>query len=294
MSDLSFHNPLYQLGCPVWGCPEFRGSVFPPRAAKATWLKHYTRLFNTVEGNSTFYGIPQQSTFERWADQAADGFKFALKFPRAISHDHLLVGAHAETEQFLNGIAALNAANKLGTTFLQLGPGFGPARFGALSKYLETLPKQFRYAVEVRNHDWFQASAESQLIGLLTELQIDYVIFDSRPLYSMPPSDDLEKAAQKRKPKTPVRTTVTGQNPMLRLIGRNKVNEVQSSVEEWAQIASVWIKDNRRPFIFAHTPDDQHAPELARMFHNALAKLIPELEPLDEWPYSGQTQMELF
>ena len=294
MAEPSFHNPLYQIGCPVWGCPEFRGSVFPARAPKATWLKHYTRLFNTVEGNSTFYGIPQRSTFERWAEQSAPGFKFALKFPRAVSHDHMLVGAQLETDLFLDGLAALHDAEKLGTTFLQLGPAFGPARLNALANYLKNLPQQFRYGVEVRNHDWFDASAESELIGLLTETDIDYVIFDSRPLYSMPPTDEFEKASQKRKPRTPFRTTVTGRNPMLRLIGRNNVSEVQSWVDEWAEVVAEWIADGRQPSIFAHTPDDQHAPALARMFHNALAQRVPNLDPFDQWPYVGQTQMELF
>ena len=146
-------NDHYFVGSPVWGCAEYKGSVFPAKAAKATWLGHYSKMFNTVEGNSTFYGIPTRSTFERWGAETDSGFRFALKFPRAVSHEKMLLGVDEEMDLFLDGLEALAEAYRLGPTFLQLGPSFGPDRLQVLSQFLTALPKGFPYAVEVRHHD---------------------------------------------------------------------------------------------------------------------------------------------
>lgn len=288
------HSPLYQLGCPVWSCPHWRGSVYSTKAPKTKWLNHYSTVFNTVEGNSTFYGIPAPETFQRWANQTAEGFQFALKFPRSISHDAQLVGADAQTQQFLSGLNILKQANRLGPTFLQLSPNFSPVGFAALELYLRSLPTEMPFAVEVRHHDWFVDPAESRLNSLLRELRMDRVIFDSRPLYSSPPSTQAEQISQTRKPKVPIRTDVTSDFPMLRLVGRDDVSLVQPWIEEWVPIVADWISQGLRPFVFTHAPDDQFAPELARNFHNALAQEVDQLEPLDQWPFEQPKQQNLF
>ncbi|MFK7767195.1 MAG: DUF72 domain-containing protein [Mariniblastus sp.] len=291
---MSFQNELYLLGCPVWSCPQWKGSVYSPKAPKDRWLSHYSSVFNTVEGNSTFYGIPHPKTFQKWADRTEPGFKFCLKFPRAVSHEKELLNADAETDQFLKGLEILHAADRLGPTFLQLGPHFGPTQFNSLAAYLEQLPTEFPYAVEVRHPDWFGEPAESALDQVLRGLGIDRVIFDSRPLYSALPTDPIEAAAQQRKPKIPIRKTITGISPMLRLIGRNDLTTVKPWVEEWAEEVANWIDVGLKPIVFAHVPDDQFAPEFAMMFHNELAKLVDEIKPLEEWKYAAPTQRELF
>ena len=220
-------RPVF-IGCPVWSCPQWRGTVYGVKARKDDWLNHYSRTFNTVEGNSTFYGIPKLETFQRWADQTEDGFQFALKFPRVISHEKLMQDVDLEAGQFLKGLDVLHNADRLGPTFLQLSPTFDPSRFNVLSQFLRRLPDEFPYAVEVRHPDWFESQAEKELEQLLREQQIDRVIFDSRPLYSAPPSDEFEEKSQQRKPKVPIRTTITGSNPMLRFIGRNEVSRTQN------------------------------------------------------------------
>ncbi|MEM9410921.1 MAG: DUF72 domain-containing protein, partial [Planctomycetota bacterium] len=76
----------YRIGCPVWSCPQWRGSVYRPKSPRTNWLREYSEVFTTVEGNSTFYGLPKLETFQRWADETADHFRFVLKFPRSITH----------------------------------------------------------------------------------------------------------------------------------------------------------------------------------------------------------------
>ena len=263
-------NPVIRIGCPVWSCPQWRGQVYGPKSPRKNWLGDYSRVFSSVEGNSTFYGIPQPDTFKRWASETAAGFRFALKFPRAVSHEHQLIGAEKETAAFMDGLAILHEADRLGPTFLQLGPRFGPSRFAALKNYLNSLPQQFPYAVEVRHPDFFKEPYESQLNAMLREMGIDRVIFDSRPLFSAPPTDEIEGAAQSRKPKVPVRTDVTGSNPILRLVGRNDVSAVQPWVNEWSETIYGWFAEGKSPYVFAHTPDDAFAPKLAKMLSEKL------------------------
>ena len=286
-------NDCYHLGCPVWTCPDWRGSVYAANARRDSWLRGYSETFNSVEGNSTFYGIPRRETFQRWAAETVDGFQFALKFPREITHDRQLVKAQAPTEQFLEGLSVLQQANRLGPTFLQLSPHFGPQQFPALKKYLIGLPREFPYAVEVRHHGYFSAEPESQLDDLLTELSIDRVIFDSRPLHSQPPEDDDEAQSQQRKPKVPIRTQCTGKRPMVRLVGRNNLASITSWIEEWVEQAAQWIEAGVSPYIFTHTPNDRWAPEMARMFNDALAIRLAQVSPGDFNHYREQ-QNNLF
>lgn len=194
----------------------------------------------------------------------------------------------------------LHDAGRLGPSFLQLPPDFGPAEFDALSTFLRGLPRELPWAVEVRNHGWFdEGSAEHDLDALLRELNINKVLFDSRPLFSKPPADEAERVSQSRKPRTPVRQTVTGVHPFLRLVGRNCVEEAQPWVAEWVPVIAEWLRSGLSPFVFAHTPDDQFAPEFARVLHEQIVAHVPDLAKLPTWPGRKETagrfeQLSLF
>src|SRR3712207_8983055 len=56
----------------------------------------YARAFDTVEVDSTFYAIPTDSAVDGWRRRAPEGFTFALKLPREITHEHALQGSRAE------------------------------------------------------------------------------------------------------------------------------------------------------------------------------------------------------
>jgi len=265
------------LGCPVWGCAEWGGQVYPEKTPRSQWLHWYSRTFNTVEGNSTFYAMPSLEATKRWASETADGFHFVLKFPRRISHEFELVGCDSETRTFLRCIEPLAEADRLGPTFLQLGPSFGPDRFDVLRRYLRELPGEFRWAVELRHLDWFDsADNEKRVNELLSESEIDKVLFDSRALFASPPNDEIEEISRTRKPRTPVRQTVTADRPILRLIGRNQVELVDSVVDQWAPIIAKWIHDGRKPYVFTHAPNDRFAPQFARRVCDRLRQQYPD------------------
>jgi uncharacterized protein YecE (DUF72 family) len=274
------------LGCPVWSCAAWAGHFLTSDARQRDFLSQYSSVFNTVEGNSTFYALPNLDTVRRWAVETPLGFRFALKFPRDISHDKQLVRAERETEKFLEILRILASADRLGPSFLQLSPKFDGTQFPALETYLRNLAKEkMPLAVEVRHADYFDSGLREQALDdLLKELAIDRVIFDSRPLFSARPSDESEIESQRRKPQSPLRLTVTGQHPFLRLVGRNSLETTRLWLEEWAPIIAGWLQQGRTPYVFAHTPDDFFAPAMARVFHQELQKYRPEEPNLPVWP----------
>ena len=271
----SVPSPSYFLGCPVWACDQWKGEIFPRTAKQREFLKFYSRIFKTVEGNSTFYGIPSTDTFQRWAHDTDEGFRFALKMPGVITHEKQLVAVDTEMELFLEGLEILYRADRLGPTFIQLPPGFGPAQMPQLETFLNNLPAQYPFAVEFRHHDYFKEPLLSSINELLFDLKRDRVIFDSRPLYSMPASDASEQAAQKRKPRSPICETVTHQCPFLRLIGRNNPLQNLQWVEHWAERVVDWIKQGFTPYVFTHTANDALAAKFAKYFHSEVQKRMP-------------------
>lgn len=280
-SPLLFPEPIYRLGGPVWACEGWKGSVYTAKSKRPDWLSQYSTMFSTVEVNSTFYAIPPEQTVERWAESVRPGFAFCLKFPKAITHDRQLVEATAETTAFLRLMETLARHDRLGPSFLQLPPHFSGRQWPALEAYLRALPREFPYAVEIRHDDYFdRGPIEERLDDLLRELAIDRCLLDSRPLFSARPSDESEREAQRRKPRSPLRTTVTGRRPMLRFIGRNQIEHVALWIDEWTATVSGWIDTGLQPIVFVHTPDDTFVPQLARQFHETLRARRPELSPL--------------
>ena len=284
------------IGCPVWACEGWVGSLYST-TRRRTWLSEYSQVFDTVEGNSTFYAMPTNETVTRWAAETQPGFRFALKFPRVITHECRLQFADDETKLFLDALRVLQREERLGPAFLQLPPSFSGRDFATLETYLRKLPSEMPFAVEVRHLDYFDHSDhDDQLNELLFELGMDRVVFDSRALYSAPPSDEFEEASQTRKPNLPVRPVAIGERPMVRFVGRNCVDEIQPWIEEWAPVIAEWIERGKTPYVFTHSPNDQFAPAFAKQFHSELNALRPALRELPErWPgQKVKRQKDLF
>lgn len=290
------HSLPYFLGCPGWA-DEGLVETFYSTSNRQRWIGQYSGVFNSVEANNTFYGLPKIETAKRWASSAsADGFQFVFKFPSAITHEKQLRNVGRETAEFLEVLNVFREANRLGPAFLQLPPFFDGRQLADLANYLKQLPREFPYSVETRHEDYFdQGPVEREFTQLLTELKIDRMLFDSRALFSKEPTDKWEVISQQRKPQSPVRQTVTGTRPVLRLVGRNDIPSVRPWMEQWAKIVAGWIAEGLTPYVFTHAPDNRFAPLAAEQFHTILTELIPNLPPLPSWPIRQiQQQQALF
>jgi uncharacterized protein YecE (DUF72 family) len=154
-----------QVGCQGWNYDDW---VTPPASARPVFyprgtrdehmLDTYARAFDTVEVDSTFYAAPSDSTYDGWARRTPDGFTFALKLPREITHEHALRGPAAERAlaEFCRGARRLGP--KLAAVLVQLPPQFEATRenLRALSEFLPLLPADVRFAVEFRDPFWFE------------------------------------------------------------------------------------------------------------------------------------------
>jgi uncharacterized protein YecE (DUF72 family) len=132
-----------------WSYKFWEKTFYPKNLNSNQYLKYYSSQFNSVEVNNTFYRIPNEKTILTWREQASKNFVFALKFPRKITHFKMLSNADEDTEFFLKRISALN--KKLGPLLLQFPYYFKEEKISTLTKFLNNLPKEYQYAVEVRN-----------------------------------------------------------------------------------------------------------------------------------------------
>ena len=288
----------YHLGCPVWHCRDWAGSVFEGAVDSSQALREYSKILNTVEANSVFYAIPPLSTIERWMAESENGFRFCPKFPKAISHERRLIDAETETAAFIKILDSLAHGNRLGPSFLQLPPSFNANSYDQLKAFLQQLPKDFEYAVEARHVSWYdKGDNEQQLDDLLSELGMDKVIFDSRPLFATKSPDDDERSAQSRKPQIPIRKSALSSNPFLRFVGQNDIAANDHWIKEWAPIINKWILGKKQPYIFAHCPNEAYAPYFARQIHQQIRKLNPTLPEFpafaSDFKKEGQKQEQL-
>ena len=154
-----------QVGCQGWNYedwvtpPAYPRAVFYPRGTRPDrMLEEYARAFDTVEVDSTFYAVPAESTLDGWAKRTPEGFTFALKLPREITHEHMLEGGRAEAvlEEFCR--RARRLGEKLAAVLVQLPPQFEATResAAALAAFLPRLPRDVRFAVEFRDPFWFE------------------------------------------------------------------------------------------------------------------------------------------
>ncbi|HXH02652.1 MAG TPA: DUF72 domain-containing protein [Candidatus Competibacteraceae bacterium] len=282
----------YFLGCPVWNERRWTGRLFAPDTRPADYLRQYAAIFNSVEGNSTFYGLPRPEAVERWREETPPGFQFCCKFPRTVSHELRLRAAEEETQQFLKLMARLE--ERAGVLFLQLPPDFDGSGLPALAAYLQALPDEFRYAVELRHPDWFdKGECERRLHDLLRNRAMDRVVLDSRALFSAPPEDEATRIAQGKKPRVPVHAVALGAHPLVRFIGRHAVQANEPFLLPWVAKVAQWIDEGRQPYVFLHTPDNHYAPDQARRFHELLAQQVAGLGELPP-PPPAETQLGLF
>lgn len=160
------HN--LHVGTIGWSYNFWKGNFYPDKTASKDFLAYYSTKFNTVEVDNTFYRIPNQQTITNWKKQTPEGFLFSLKFPQVITHIKTLKDCQDETNAFLSRVALLK--EKLGCLLLQFPPAFGNEQLSLLSGFLENLPKEHRYVVEVRNkkllHEGLFSVLKSQNVTL--------------------------------------------------------------------------------------------------------------------------------
>src|SRR5689334_7022473 len=107
----------FSIGCAIWSYSGWVGELFPEQSKPADFLRLYSQRFPAVEGNTTFYAIPDEGTVAKWVKETPEGFRFCPKIPKDLSHLGLLAPSLPGSLSFLTRMKGLGS--RLGTTLLQ-------------------------------------------------------------------------------------------------------------------------------------------------------------------------------
>ena len=139
-------------GTSGYSYPAWKGSFYPEDLPNKEMLSFYGSRLRAVEINNTFYRMPRENVLEAWAEAVPDGFRFALKASRRITHFKRLRDAEEETEYLVQTAAAL--ADRAGVILYQLPPNF-KRDDERLARFVAQLPNPGTSAFEFRHASWF-------------------------------------------------------------------------------------------------------------------------------------------
>lgn len=268
----------FYLGCPLWGSKRWLGSLLPSKTPTSEFLSLYSQLFTTVEGNTSFYAMPDAARMGHWREQTPRSFRFCFKFPQTISHHFLHPALAAQTQEWIGCLHALK--EQAGPTFLQFPSTFTAAHFGVLESYLRQWPKELRVAVEVRHPGWFVPHVEQQLNALLESYDVGRVLYDVRGLKQAHPRSQNLPGTHKQKPyHVPVRFVSTTDFVFVRYISHPDPEKNDPLFAEWIQHMVPWLQQGKDVYFFMHHIDDYYMPLLCRRLHEQLNAHFP-LPPL--------------
>jgi len=172
------------LGTSGWSYNEWVGPFYTKMDKSK--LRAYTKVFKTVEIDSTFYRYPSKGTVMGWTRYSPEGFVYTAKLPGLITHDKKLSleeGIEQDLQRFIELMEPLILGGKLGCILIQLPPKFN-YRPHELEGFFKTLPTHVRFAVEFREPSWMRVETWS----LLEKYRVAYTIVDE-PL--LPPEARL-------------------------------------------------------------------------------------------------------
>lgn len=269
----------YRLALPGWAFPDWKNRYFDniPSA-----LASYASVFNSVEGNTTFYQIPETHKVMEWkAALEGQDFKMCLKLPHSVTH--IAQPNWQDLDTFLSRIAPLKSL--LGPILIVLPASLGPEQIGRIRELFNALPTHYRYALEVRNMGFF--AHPERLEPVLREFGIARVVLDSRPLYKGDQSHAAVVNAKLKKPDVPVKPKVYSGLAYVRLVMHPESPFNQGFIGQWAKMVAKYIAHDIEVYMTFHCPSKAHVPQFAWDFHQALMQHM-SLPLLPDWPVPQQ------
>lgn len=150
----------YRLGCSGWSYSDWVGKFYPEGCPQSEMLQEYSKHFDTVEINMSFYRLPFESIVRSWETRTPSGFLFSPKMSRSITHVKKLRGCEDLVSQFVSRMSLLR--DKLGPVLIQLHPNIKPDP-RTLESFVNILPARLRYAVEFRDEGWLTSRTRQVL-----------------------------------------------------------------------------------------------------------------------------------
>jgi uncharacterized protein YecE (DUF72 family) len=149
-------SPEIRIGCSGWHYRSWRGPFYPPEVGATGLLSFYAQRFDTTEINSAFYRLPTENAVEAWRQGTPEGFLFAWKVSRFITHMKRLKDIEDSIALVFGRMAGLG--NRLGPALFQLPPNFEATAETKerVKRCLEIVPTGRRCAFEFRHPSWYE------------------------------------------------------------------------------------------------------------------------------------------
>lgn len=210
-------KPEYFVGCAKWNKTDLKN--FYPKGTKDE-LTYYASQFNSIELNATFYRFFPKEQFEKWYNNAPNGFQFFPKVTQDISHFKRLNDFEKLVDAYVDAVVELK--EKLGCVFLQMHNNFAPKDFDRVVNFVEYWPKEIPLAIEFRHTNWYNDSSVAQeLYALMESNNISNIITDTagrRDLLHM---------------------RLTNSRAFIRYVGANHKSDY-ARLDEWTQRLKTW------------------------------------------------------
>ena len=241
------------IGCTRWNRQELKN--FYPKGVKDE-LAYYSRQFNAIELNATFYSHFGKEQIEKWVQKTPNYFKFFPKVHRMISHIKRLNEVEEPIEKYISTVDQFG--DKLGMCFLQLHDNFKPTEMTRLERLVELWPKHIPLGIELRNTAWFNdAYVANKLYALYEKYNISNIITDTagrRDLLHM---------------------RLTTPKVFIRYVGSNHESDY-SRLDFWIKRFQLWKKQGmEKLYFFVHQNQERESPMLAA---HLISKLKSEMD----------------
>src|SRR5688572_23455998 len=264
-----------RIGTQGWNYDAWVGPFYPVGTRPADYLSVYSRAFNTVEVDSTFYAIPAAKTVRGWAERTPADFSFALKLPQEITHENRLRDSTDIASLFFD--RARELGEKLGPILIQLGPDFAPTELPALAAFLPLIPRDVRVAVEFRHRGWIHDG----IIALLAEHNVAVAFVDARWI----PRRTMMGLAERP---TSDFAYIRWMGPNRDLVDYSRVQVDRTrELESWAAVIKALARRVRTVYGYVNNHFAGHSPASARQLPRLLHQRPVEPDQLGE-------QMSLF
>ncbi|HEY5510132.1 MAG TPA: DUF72 domain-containing protein [Prolixibacteraceae bacterium] len=239
------------VGCAKWNKQDLKD--FYPRGTKDE-LTYYSRQFNSIELNATFYNMPKREQVISWREKTPIEFRFFPKITQSISHLRRLNDVQLLVDEYCDSIS--NFEERLGMVFLQLNDNFGYKNCDRLAHFIENFPKAIPLAVELRSTEWFNnATVSAEVYRLFEKHRITNILVDTagrRDLLHM-------------RLTTPV--------AFIRYVGANDPQSDCERLNCWIDRLKIWVDQGLRDIcFFVHQNIEKESPLLTAYFIEKLNK----------------------
>lgn len=241
-------NKFLYIGFSNWARKNWHEKFYPRNIGK-NYLNYYSKIFNTVEINNSFYVLPGARSFDAWREQAGEDFVFSVKLNRTITHVNRLKRIKTPLRSFI--IRAQRLSSKLGPILVQLPTNlmFDLERLENFFKGAGGISgsENIRFALEPRHASWFEKENIASLVNLLRKHNAALVFSDSHKGSLINTDDSLITADF-----VYARLSVSGK-PMS-----------PKGIVIWAENIKRWLGKKIKVFIYFDSGDDGSAIKTAK------------------------------